>query len=154
MIISFILMTSMLALGVILMGDNSYESLLLVKELIKGTLGKISLVSCEKCSLVMMIIGLLLSNLYTAGAAKKRITKFDVMWSLLLELLTVDTRRHSHTVRVRSIDLKVLQKPNRNDYARFQLNTLRTLNKPRRRQQQGLDKTKDLMGTTVSTRAF
>ena len=79
MIISFILMTSMLALGVILMGDNSYESLLLVKELIKGTLGKISLVSCEKCSLVMMIIGLLLSNLYTAGAAKKRITKFDVM---------------------------------------------------------------------------
>lgn len=73
---SFILMTSMLVLGVILMGDNSYESLLLVKEL---TLGEISLVSCEKCSLVMMIIGLLLSNLYTAGAAKKRITKFDVM---------------------------------------------------------------------------
>ena len=69
-------MTSMLVLGVILMGDNSYESLLLVKEL---TLGEISLVSCEKCSLVMMIIGLLLSNLYTAGAAKKRITKFDVM---------------------------------------------------------------------------
>ena len=76
MIDSFILMTSMLVLGVILMGDNSYESLLLVKEL---TLGEISLVSCEKCSLVMMIIGLLLSNLYTAGAAKKRITKFDVM---------------------------------------------------------------------------
>ena len=151
MIISFILMTSMLALGVILMGDNSYESLLLVKELIKGTLGKISLVSCEKCSLVMMIIGLLLSNLYTAGAAKKRITKFDVMWSLLLELLTVDTRRHSHTVRVIYWS-KGSSKTEH--YARFQLNTLRTLNKPRRRQQQGLDKTKDLMGTTVSTRAF